>query len=263
MRNQLLVVFMFMVAFLGFSCKGKEVEKLKSELALKSDQVTQLKQQIDHLQKTNGSLLDRMSDLSIVSKAGAKSIEKSLESLSNQYDFIQDLTTKIQTKDSLNLALVLNLKRSLSNINDEDILVEVRGGLVHVSISDKLLFKSGSSTISRDAREVLGKIAGIINDHEDLEVMVEGHTDDIPMNNDCIADNWDLSVKRATAVVRMLQNDHYVEASRMTAAGRSEFVPKSDNETALGRSANRRTEIVLAPRMDQFFKLLEAPELMN
>ena len=252
-----------MVAFLGFSCKGKEVEKLKSELALKSDQVTQLKQQIDHLQKTNGSLLDRMSDLSIVSKAGAKSIEKSLESLSNQYDFIQDLTTKIQTKDSLNLALVLNLKRSLSNINDEDILVEVRGGLVHVSISDKLLFKSGSSTISRDAREVLGKIAGIINDHEDLEVMVEGHTDDIPMNNDCIADNWDLSVKRATAVVRMLQNDHYVEASRMTAAGRSEFVPKSDNETALGRSANRRTEIVLAPRMDQFFKLLEAPELIN
>ena len=252
-----------MVAFLGFSCKGKEVEKLKSELALKGDQVTQLKQQIDHLQKTNGSLLDRMSDLSIVSKAGAKSIEKSLESLSTQYDFIQNLTTKIQTKDSLNLALVLNLKRSLSNINDEDILVEVRGGLVHVSISDKLLFKSGSSTISRDAREVLGKIAGIINDHEDLEVMVEGHTDDIPMNNDCIADNWDLSVKRATAVVRMLQNDHYVEASRMTAAGRSEFVPKSDNETALGRSANRRTEIVLAPRMDQFFKLLEAPELMN
>lgn len=263
MRNQLLVIFMFMVAFLGFSCKGKEVEKLKSELALKGDQVTQLKQQINHLQKTNGSLLDRMSDLSIVSKAGAKSIEKSLESLSNQYDFIQDLTTKIQTKDSLNLALVLNLKRSLSNINDEDILVEVRGGLVHVSISDKLLFKSGSSTISRDAKEVLGKIAGIINDHEDLEVMVEGHTDDIPMNNSCIADNWDLSVKRATAVVRMLQNDHYVEASRMTAAGRSEFVPKSDNETAFGRSANRRTEIVLAPRMDQFFKLLEAPELMN
>ena len=161
-----------MVAFLGVSCKNTEAEKLKSELALKSDQVTQLKQQIDHLQKTNGSLLDRMSDLSVVSKAGAKSIEKSLESLSTQYDFIQDLTTKIQTKDSINLALVLNLKRSLSNINDEDILVEVRGGLVHVSISDKLLFKSG-------------------------------------------------------------------------------------------RSTNRRTEIVLAPRMDQFFKLLEAPELVN
>ncbi len=252
-----------MVAFLGVSCKNTEAEKLKSELALKSDQVIQLKQQIEHLQKTNGSLLDRMSDLSIVSKAGAKSIEKSLESLSTQYDFIQDLTTKIQTKDSINLALVLNLKRSLSNINDEDILVEVRGGLVHVSISDKLLFKSGSSTISGNAREVLGKIAGIINDHEDLEVMVEGHTDDVPMNNDCIADNWDLSVKRATAVVRMLENDHYVEPSRMTAAGRSEFVPKSDNETATGRSTNRRTEIVLAPRMDQFFKLLEAPELVN
>ena len=263
MKNQLLVICMLMIVFLGISCKGKEVEKLKSELALQNGHVTQLKQQIDHLQKTNGSLLDRMSDLSIVSKAGAKSIEKSLESLSTQYDFIQDLTTKIQTKDSLNLALVLNLKRSLSNINDEDILVEVRGGLVHVSISDKLLFKSGSSTISSSAEEVLGKIAGIINDHDDLEVMVEGHTDDVPMNNGCVEDNWDLSVKRATAVVRMLQNDHYVEASRMTAAGRSEFVPKADNDTATGRSTNRRTEIVLAPRMDQFFKLLEAPALVN
>ena len=263
MKNQLLVSFLFLITFLGVSCKGKEVEKLKSELALKGDQVVQLTQQIDHLQKTNGSLLDRMSDLSIVSKTGAQSIQKSLESLSNQYDFIQDLTTKIQTKDSLNLALVLNLKRSLSDINDEDILVEVRGGLVHVSISDKLLFKSGSHKINKQAETVLGKIASIINDHEDLEVMVEGHTDDIPMNTSCIEDNWDLSVKRATAVVRVLEKEHFVEASRMTAAGRSEFVPKADNESTSGRSENRRTEIVLAPRMDQFFKLLEAPAVLN
>lgn len=263
MKNQFLLIFLATLILSSFSCKNKEVEKLNSEIQIKDDQITQLKQQIDHLQKTNGSLLDRMSDLSIVSKAGAESIQKSLESLSTQYDFIQDLTTKIHTKDSLNLALVLNLKRSLSDINDEDVLVEVRGGLVHVSISDKLLFTSGSSKLNRKAEGVLAKIASIINDHKDLEVMVEGHTDDVPMSNSCISDNWDLSVKRATAVVRELEGKHYVDPARLTAAGRSEFMPKAENDTAEGRGMNRRTEIVLAPKMDQFFKLLEAPELMN
>lgn len=263
MRHQLFFLLFATVIFSGFSCKNKEVEQLKNQLQLKNDQVQQLEQQIDHLQKTNGSLLDRMSDLSIVSKAGAESIQKSLESLSTQYDFIQDLTQKIHTKDSLNLALVLNLKRSLSDINDEDVLVEVRGGLVHVSISDKLLFKSGSSKLNKKAEGVLGKIATIINDHKDLEVMVEGHTDDVPMNNSCVEDNWDLSVKRATAVVRQLEDAHYVDPTRLTAAGRAEFMPKAENDTAEGRSLNRRTEIVLAPKMDQFFKLLEAPQLMN
>ena len=157
----------------------------------------------------------------------------------------------------------MNLKRSLSNINDEDILVEVRGGFVHVSISDKLLFKSGSSSISENAEIVLAKIAEIINDHDDLEVMVEGHTDDVPINNNCLEDNWDLSVKRATAVVRILEIDHYVTPSRLTAAGRSSFVPKADNDSSVGRSTNRRTEIVLSPKLDQFFKLLETPALVN
>ncbi len=183
--------------------------------------------------------------------------------MTDQYSHIKDLNTRIQAKDSLNLALVMNLKRSLTDINDEDVQIEVRGGKVHVSISDKLLFRSGSSKLSSRAEEVLDKIAMVINDHSDLDILVEGHTDDVPIENSCIEDNWDLSAKRATAVVRTLQKEYYVDPQRLIAAGRSEYVPKEDNSTAEGRSKNRRTEIVIMPQLDQFFKLLETPALSN
>ena len=257
MKNQSTVLLLLAMIF--SSCNGDKIKNLENELSLKKQEVTQLEQQIGYLQKTNGSLLDRMADLSIVSKAGAESIQHSLKSLSNQYDYIQNLNSKIQSKDSLNLALVMNLKRSLVDINDDDVQVEVRGGKVHVSISDKLLFKSGSATIGSEAKDVLGKIADVISDHEDLDVMVEGHTDDVPMANSCVADNWDLSVKRATSVVRVLTRDYYVAPERLVAAGRAEYLPKTDNDSAEGRSINRRTEIVIMPQLDQFFKLLEAP----
>jgi len=246
-----------LLIFLSFtSCKDKE-------LNLKDQQIHQLKEQIETMKSTNAGLLDRMSDLSVVSKTGAESIQKSLENISRQTAYIEDLNKKVQSKDSVNLALVMNLKRSLSDINDSDIQVEVRGGLVHVSISDKLLFKSGSSNINARAQEVLGKIASVINDHDELQILVEGHTDNVPMNNGCIEDNWDLSVKRATAVVRSLANEHYVSPERLTAAGRSYYIPKDDNETAQGRSKNRRTEIIIQPRLDQFFQLMEASEPLD
>lgn len=235
----------------------------KKELSLKEQQINQLKEQIEIMKSTNAGLLDRMSDLSVVSKTGAESIQKSLENISRQTAYIEDLNKKVQSKDSVNLTLVMNLKRSLSNINDTDIQVEVRGGLVHVSISDKLLFKSGSSTITTKAEEVLAKIASVLNDHNELQVLVEGHTDNVPMNNGCIEDNWDLSVKRATAVVRNLANYHYVNPERLTAAGRSFYIPKTENDTPEGRSKNRRTEIIIQPGLDQFFQLLESPETLN
>lgn len=239
--------------------KDTELGSRNSELESKNRMIQQLESQIDNLQRTNAGLLDRMADLSVISKEGAESIKKSLESINVQTKYIQELTTSIQAKDSLNLALVMNLKRSLSDINDEDIQVEVRGGVVYVSIADKLLFRSGSAEISPRAETVLGKVAKVINDHKDLTVMVEGHTDSVPINTTCVADNWDLSVRRATAVIRVLQNRHGVTPDRLTAAGRSEFIPKASNSTADGRSLNRRTEIVLTPKLDQFFKLLEAP----
>ncbi|MCB0633875.1 MAG: flagellar motor protein MotB [Saprospiraceae bacterium] len=258
------IIFYLLLLVLGTTaCKGKKVKALETEVALKTEQVQQLEEQIKHMQTTNASLLDRMADLSIVNKSGAESIQRSLENISQQYSFIQDLTSKIQSKDSLNLALVMNLKRSLSNINDEDVQIEVKGGVVYVSISDKLLFRSGSSRITSAAEEVLAKLASVINDHDDLNVLVEGHTDDVPINNSCLEDNWDLSVKRATSVVRKLQEDYYVNPERLTAAGRSEYVPKAPNTNSEGRSINRRTEIIITPKMDQFFKLLEMPEVAD
>ncbi len=251
------VLFLLMFA----SCNKEKLKNLENQLELKKQEVALLQGQLDNLEATNGSLLDRMADLSVISKTGAESINESLKSLSQQYGFIQNLTTKMQSKDSLNLALVMNLKRSLIDINDDDVFVEVRGGLVHVSISDKLLFQSGSAKINSRAEEVLGKIAAVINDHQDLDVVVEGHTDNVPITNACVADNWDLSVKRATSVVRYLVKSHYVDPTRMTASGRSEFSPKADNSTTDGRSKNRRTEIVITPKLDQFFKLLEAPKV--
>ncbi len=254
MKN--LLPFLAIALFTLASCENKEA-------LLKDDQIAQLQDQIETMKSTNAGLLDRMSDLSVVSKSGAESIQMSLENISRQTAYIEDLNKKVQSKDSVNLSLVMNLKRSLSNLNDTDIQVEVRGGLVHVSISDKLLFKSGSSSLNKKADDVLAKIASVINDHDQLQVLVEGHTDDVPMNTSCVSDNWDLSVKRATAVVRSLSNEHYVSPERLTAAGRSYYVPKDDNETAEGRSRNRRTEIIIQPRLDQFFQLMEAPESLN
>ncbi len=262
MKN-LVIACVLLCTLLFTACNKDKIKKLETDLANKKDQIEILEGQVDNLRNTNSSLLDRMSDLSIISKTGAESIKNSLESMTQQYAYIQDLTSKIQSKDSLNLALVMNLKRSLTDINDDDVQVEVRGGVVYVSISDKLLFRSGSSRLSSKAQDVLSKIATVINDHSDLDIMVEGHTDNVPIANECVADNWDLSVRRATAVVRNLQDDYYVDPERLIAAGRSEFTPKADNETAAGRSQNRRTEIIITPRLDQFFKLLESPDLAD
>lgn len=247
----------------GSGCQGKKITQLETDVKNKQAQITQLEEEVKHLRETNGSLLGSMADLSIVSKTGAESIKQSLENLGDQYGFIQDLTEKVQAKDSLNLALVINLKRSLGNLSDEDVKVEVRGGKVHVSIADRLLFSSGSARLSDDSQGVINKIALVLNDHSDLDVMVEGHTDDLPMNGNCIQDNWDLSVRRATTVVRTLQEDYYLAPERLTAAGRAEYAPLADNDTERGRRTNRRTEIVITPQLDQFFDLLEAPPLSN
>lgn len=229
-----------------------------TDLQGKDKQVSDLQSQIDYLKKTNTNLLDRMSDLSIVSKSGAESIKKSLETLNEQTKYTNNLNASIQRKDSMNLALVMSLKRSLDDINDQDVQVEVKKGVVYVSLSDKLLFKSGSYEVLPAAEVVLGKVAKVVNDHKDLDILVEGHTDAVPITTNAIKDNWDLSALRATSVVRTLQAKFSVAPERMTAGGRSEFAPKDDNTTAVGRQQNRRTEIIITPKLDQFFNLLSS-----
>lgn len=233
-----------------------ELSIKNGELALANGRAADLQEQLVFMKETNTNLLERLSDLSVISKTGAESIKQSLESLNERNEYIKSLTNSIAAKDSINLALVMNLKRSLDDINDEDINIEVKKGVVYISLSDKMLFKSGSATINASAETVLGKIAKVVNDHNELDILVEGHTDNVPISNSCMNDNWDLSVKRATSIVRMLQQKHNVDPSRMTAGGRSEYLPKDTNETTAGRALNRRTEIIITPKLDQFFELL-------
>ena len=163
-------------------------------------------------------------------------------------------------KDSINMNLVMNLKGAIGDLNDGDINVKVDKGVVYVDISDKLLFKSGSFTITDKAKVVLGKVAKVLAAQPGIEFMVEGHTDSkqlISGGTNLMEDNWDLSVKRATTIVRVLQDTYGIDPKRMTAAGRSEYIPVNENDTPEHRAANRRTRIVILPQLDQFFKLLE------
>ena len=151
-----------------------------------------------------------------------------------------------------------SLKGAIGNLDDQDIEIKVEKGVVFVNISDKLLFSSGSYAITQRAKEVLGKVATVVKNKPDFEFMVEGHTDNVPFKaNSSIRDNWDLSVLRATAVVRVLQNDFGVAPSRMTAAGRSEYVPVTSNSSKEGKAQNRRTRIVVLPKLDQFYNMIE------
>lgn len=261
MKHTTLITLLCAVALI--SCKKQKILGLENELAAKTEQIEQLEAQVEDLQSTTGSLLDRMADMSVINKEGAESIRQSLESLNQQYGYIENLSRKIQEKDSINLVLVMNLKQSLTDLDDEDIQIEIREGVVHVSISDKLLFNSGSARLSPKARAVLGKIARVLNEKPDLNVVVEGHTDNVPMENGCIQDNWDLSVKRATAVVRTLSEIHHVSPERLTASGRADNLPRESNATPEGRRANRRTEIIIAPNLNQFFEMLGPPDLVG
>ena len=181
----------------------------------------------------------------------------SLESMKEKDISIQRMQDAVTKKDSVTLALVTSLKGVLGNMSDEDIEINVEKGVVYVSISDKLLFRSGSYTVTSRAKEVLGKVATVVNNKHELEFMVEGNTDNVPIKIDGIVDNWDLSVKRATAVVRILEKDFGVAPARMTAAGRSFYIPIADNDTAANSAKNRRTRIVVLPKLDQFYDLIE------
>ena len=215
-----------------------------------------LQEQNQFLKANNQDLINNIGNLTTLSQKGADNLERSLESMKEKDLRIQRMQDAVTKKDSVTLALVTSLKGVLGNMNDDDIEINVEKGVVYVSISDKLLFRSGSYTVTAAAKEVLGKVAKVVNDKPELEFMVEGHTDNVPIKSDGIEDNWDLSVKRATAVVRILQKDFGVAPARMTAAGRSYYMPIADNDTASNRAKNRRTRIVVLPKLDQFYDLI-------
>lgn len=238
-------------------CNTQVANEQRKNALLEND-IASLQKQIDFLKENNNQALKQLENLSVISGAQAESIKKSLENIGAKDAYIQDLQSAISRKDSINLALVTNLKGAIGNMDDQDINIKVDKGVVYIDISDKLLFQSGKWEVTARAKEVLGKVAKVLKNQPDIEFMVEGHTDNVPYNGaGQIVDNWDLSVKRATTVVRLLQNDYGIPPSRMAAAGRGEYIPVASNDNAAGKAANRRTRIVILPQLDQFFKLLE------
>lgn len=216
-----------------------------------------LESQVASLNATNKDLIRTVGEFTDLTRKGSENLSKSLESLKEKDLTIRKLQDALTRRDSVNLALVQSLKGAIGNLDDQDIEISVEKGVVFVNISDKLLFASGSYNITPRAREVLGKVALVIKNKPDFEFMVEGHTDDVPIRRPGIQDNWDLSVLRATAVVRLLQTEFGVTPSRMTAAGRGEYVPVASNSSEDGKAKNRRTRIVVLPKLDQFYNMIE------
>jgi chemotaxis protein MotB len=228
----------------------KQIDELNRQIAdLSKDQ--------SYLKSTNTQVLNQLEALSVISGAQAESIKKSMENLGMKDAYIQGLQTSMAQKDSLNMALVMNLKGAIGNMADEDINIKVDKGVVFIDISDKMLFKSGSYDVTDNAKVVLGKVALVLKNQPNMEFMVEGHTDNVAFKRGDLLDNWDLSVKRSTTIVRLLQNQYGLDPSKMVAAGRSEYQPIASNNTDKGKASNRRTRIVILPQLDQFFKLLE------
>ena len=214
---------------------------------------------IDDLRKDKKETLKQVGDLTVLTQGANDNIKETLSQLSKKDKYINKIRAAASKKDSLNLVVAFHLKKELQDgIDDEDIEVNVEKTVVFISISDKLLFKSGSYTITDSASKVLQKVATVVNGQPEMDVMIEGHTDDTPVsNNSSIKDNWDLSVKRSTAIVRELQSKYDVAPSRLIAAGRSSYLPLVENNSPENKAKNRRTKIIILPRLNQFFDLLD------
>jgi chemotaxis protein MotB len=216
-----------------------------------------LTQQNDYLKKNNSDLINNVGNMTTLTTQGAQNIEKALENIKEKDLKISRMQDALTKKDSVTLALVTSLKSSVG-ISDPDIEINVEKGVVFISIADKLLFKSGSYIVSDKAKAVLAKVAKVVNDKPTFECMVEGHTDNVPFTGNAILiDNWDLSVKRSTAIIRVLTNELGVRPSQLIAAGRAEFIPLVDNTTSDNRATNRRTRIVVLPKIDEFYEMIE------
>ena len=241
--------------------KNKEVQDLLNTATIKLNSCLTEKEslagQIDFLKKSNTDLINNMNNVTTLSAKGAQNIEKALETIKEKDLKITRMQDALTKKDSMTLALVTSIKGAVG-ISDPDIEVNVEKGVVFISIADKLLFKSGSYVVSDKAKEVLAKVGKIINSKPDFECMVEGHTDNVPFTGNAILlDNWDLSVKRSTAIVRVLTNDLKVNPAQLIAAGRGQYIPLVENNSSANRATNRRTRIVILPKIDQFYEMIE------
>mgnify|MGYP000371074412 CR=1 FL=1 len=241
-----------------------ESEKFRYETLKnsKDESEANLRAQLEDLKKQREQQYSQVGDLTVLSKSANENMNQTIRQLESKDKYIRHLMNAKSKADSLNLALAVNLKSVLKDgIDDQDIDVKVDKTVVFINLSDKMLYQSGSYQLTPRAGEVLSKIATIIKSKPDLEVMVEGYTDNVPIKNNCIEDNWDLSVRRASQVVKTLQKNYGVNPDKLIAAGRGEYNKLADNATEEGRSMNRRTRIILLPKLGEFYDLLKPSEM--
>jgi chemotaxis protein MotB len=234
------------------------LQKCMIEKEKEDAQAFALTEQVKYLKEDKKNALKQVENLTVLTQSSSDNIKSVISQLSEKDKYINGIRDAMTQKDSLNLAIKYHLTRNLSDgIQDKDIEVNVEKTVVFISISDKMLFKSASYNVTDKAYTVLEKVAKVINDQPQMDVMVEGHTDSKSIKTEFLQDNWDLSAKRATSITRILQYKYGVKASRLTAAGKSSYTPLAPNDTPENMAKNRRTRIVLLPRLNQFFELLE------
>lgn len=235
----------------------QELKAAQSSLQSRQEQMQDLRAQLEDAKALRDKQLTQVGNLTVLSQSANDNIKETLSQLEKKDKYIHLLQAAKTKADSINLALSVNLKGALKDgIEDKDVDIKVDKTVVMINLSDKMLYKSGSASLTPKANEVLGKIAQIVESRPDLEVMVEGYTDNVPIKNNCMEDNWDLSTKRATSVIRVLQKTYNIAPNRLIAAGRSEYNTLASNDTPEGRATNRRTRIIIMPKLDQFYDLL-------
>jgi len=235
-----------------------EAEKNQATASSYKSKITDLETTVKDLQRDKRKTLEFVDNLTVLTKGANDNIKETLIQLSKKDQYIKYIRKAMTKKDSLNLAVAFHLKKELKEgLDDEDIEINVEKTVVFISISDKLLFKSGSYNVTEKAYKVLEKVATVVNGQPNMDVMIEGHTDSKSIKTEFLEDNWDLSAKRATSIARILQNRFKVTPGRLIAAGRSSYVPLVPNDTEANMAKNRRTKIIIMPRLDQFFDLLE------
>ncbi len=233
----------------------------KEQLAAANARTTSLEDQLKQQQRAYKSLQQSLDKSLSNASQNNVSIDKLVDQINESNRYIRHLTELKSKSDSLNMVLTNNLTRSLSKEELKDVDVQVLKGVVYISLNDNMLYKTGSYEISEQAGETLSKIAKIIKDYKDYDVLIEGNTDDVPISRENIRNNWDLSCLRASSVVQELQTRYGVEPKRLTAGGRGEYNPVSSNSTEAGRQRNRRTQIIITPKLDEFLELIgQAPD---
>lgn len=237
--------------------RQREIQDLKATNAGLSSENNLLRSQNDALKTSLDACLANTGQ-------GSKNITELISEINSSNKYIKQLISTNSKNDSLNLALSNKLKRSLDNVADKDVQVKVLKGVVMISLSDQMLYKTGDYNVLPAAQDVLGKVAQVINDYDTYSVLIEGNTDNVPLNSANLPkDNWDLSALRATSMAKILQTKFGVNPARITAGGRSEYNPKTTNASVSGRAENRRTEIIIMPKLDEFMKLMDIAPVKN